>query len=264
MELEIICASRTATGKINLKKLRREAIKTRIDPSLEINRHDNVSLSEKGHGIRKKISLSINYNPPTNAVKAYEDLHNYEVLSRDIADFGNLHWQATTAKVKNHDKEFFEKGTWYLIEKAEGYKNQLLEGKIIFSIGIEGVSVNQAQKLSSDFDFIQECDVYKEIGIRDNLPMIFAPVVYFDTFLDSLDAEKINTKLSLLEKLEGSCWGIRDLNRLRERVGETDDADLFSFKKLQPSFYRGEVLIMQGVASKNIIAKYVLEEKPAE
>lgn len=262
MNLEIICASRTATGKINLRKLRREAIKTRINPSLEIGRCDNVSLSKEGRGASEKISLSINYSPPVNAVKAYEDLHNYKVLSRDI---GNLKWATPTAKVGNLNDEFFKKGTWYLTEEDETYKKQLLEGKVIFSIGINGVSLAEAQELSSDFDYIKKCKGYEEIGIREDLPMIFNPVVYFDTILDSLDIEKMKTKLSLLEKLKSFCWGVGEFSsELKEKINLSVDADLFSFEKISPSFYVGNISLMQGdAASKKVIAEYVFEKKPA-
>ena len=84
MELLVKKLYKTVVGSGSLRKLRREAMKTRINPAFDNNKINVEVVREKGRSVWRRAALRIKYEDPVEITEAYRHGIGYEALSSDL------------------------------------------------------------------------------------------------------------------------------------------------------------------------------------
>lgn len=181
-----------------LGKLKREAIKTRVNPSFgDSNVETNYSMKQGN------IVLDFNYENSVDALKAYEHARAYEILTRDMGS--NRIWSDSEIKISSPEKLNFGKGSWTLNVVGEGQYSD----KIRMFVGVKGFINRDA---GVNFEEVKKSGgcVYESLSYNSE-PVLSSPLVYLASSFDNLNSLDFSKKIKHAEEWLQPYWEIRHL-----------------------------------------------------
>ena len=205
--MKIISLERSVRGKIPLKKLKREAMKRKINPAIEDERIELEVTKTSG----SSFELAINYETPVTGLSAYKHASAYTALAKELGEDvspGIIH-----VKTDISSSSSFANG-WTLercLEKDLRGKveEELLDGKAILWAGVYGDSSRIASEegakelLSHGFDKI--ASTVGDIKVRDvmykgNRVLGPSPFMYLGSVMDSFNERDVIDKIKSAKK----------------------------------------------------------------
>ena len=169
-----------------IKKFKREALKNRINPSLEDITIDVKMIREKQKFGGRINILKINYENATSILEAYDHLIGYEVLAKGSARKNPFNGPVYVVPDFPEDS-IFQKNNWRI------NKTNRVEDKVLFLLGIKG---DPQRKPGENFQNVWSNPDIPESPIKYlNQKIILEPSLSLGFLSETLDEKLLNEKI---------------------------------------------------------------------
>jgi len=205
LDIKVDSLFRGGHGKISPRKLRREAMKTRINPAL----NNPGTSADFTNGKIRELRLNFKYGNSVDVLEAYGHARDYEVLANEIGS--NMNWYNPQIKINSPSELNLGPGTW-ILENAE--KNNGSD-RIKISIGLRG---DYGRGPGDDFDRIFKSQGYTDTGlVYKGENVLSGCYVFLESFLEDVNPEIFSKKVKAAEAWLKPYQTLRHLTRKDEK-----------------------------------------------
>jgi hypothetical protein len=223
MNIDVKNLSMKGNGKLSWRKLRREAMKTRITPGIH---NIGTAVNYTKERFSNVGNLSFDYATTVGIMEAYANARRYDALANDLGN--RVKWDSPTVKVDSQSNYNLGNGEW----KIEQVELAIAKPKI--SVRVMG----EIEKgvLLDGFDGMVASRGYRDNGIRyKGKPVLFYPFYYLEASVEEITPEIVAGKIKKAQVFQKPYFTLEHISSGKESRGLIEVGPNVFVKENQPS-----------------------------